>query len=73
MIGFICFSLSNVLWVIWGVHAAAYALSRPADLSFPDEPSRAQKKLERKGKRAISGLTVTIEILFKTSSVHSQQ
>jgi drug/metabolite transporter (DMT)-like permease len=26
MIGFIFFSLSNVLWVIWGVHAAAYAL-----------------------------------------------
>jgi hypothetical protein len=42
-------------------------------LPFPDEPSRAQKKLEREGKRAISGLTVTIEILFKTSTVHSQQ
>ncbi|WP_263596768.1 hypothetical protein [Pseudomonas fluorescens] len=26
MIGFICFSLSNVLWVIWGVAAGAYAL-----------------------------------------------
>ncbi|WP_408601090.1 hypothetical protein [Pseudomonas sp. PLMAX] len=26
MIGFICFSLSNVLWVIWGVDARAYAL-----------------------------------------------
>jgi hypothetical protein len=26
MIGFICFSLSNVLWVIWGVDAGAYAL-----------------------------------------------
>jgi hypothetical protein len=26
MIGFVCFSLSNVLWVIWGAHAQAYAL-----------------------------------------------
>ncbi|WP_408601159.1 hypothetical protein [Pseudomonas sp. PLMAX] len=26
MIGFVSFSLSNVLWVIWGVHAGAYAL-----------------------------------------------
>ncbi len=24
--GFCCFILSNVLWVIWGWHAAAYAL-----------------------------------------------
>lgn len=24
--GFVCFSLSNLLWVIWGVHAGAYAL-----------------------------------------------
>jgi hypothetical protein len=26
MTGFMCFSLSNVLWVIWGVYAGAYAL-----------------------------------------------
>ncbi|WP_126368078.1 hypothetical protein [Pseudomonas fluorescens] len=26
MTGFVCFSMSNVLWVIWGTHAAAYAL-----------------------------------------------
>lgn len=26
MTGFVCFSLSNMLWVIWGVHAEAYAL-----------------------------------------------
>ncbi|WP_371048079.1 hypothetical protein [Pseudomonas fluorescens] len=26
MTGFVCFSLSNVLWVIWGAHAQAYAL-----------------------------------------------
>ncbi|WP_447904048.1 hypothetical protein [Pseudomonas serbica] len=26
MSGFVCFSLSNVLWVIWGVYAGAYAL-----------------------------------------------
>jgi hypothetical protein len=26
MTGFVCFSLSNVLWVVWGVYAAAYAL-----------------------------------------------
>lgn len=26
MFGFICFSLSNVLWVIWGAYAGAYAL-----------------------------------------------
>jgi hypothetical protein len=26
MSGFVCFSLSNLLWVIWGVHAGAYAL-----------------------------------------------
>jgi hypothetical protein len=26
MIGFVCFSLSNVLWVIWGLYAHAYAL-----------------------------------------------
>jgi O-antigen/teichoic acid export membrane protein len=26
MIGFVCFSVSNVLWVIWGLHAQAYAL-----------------------------------------------
>ncbi|WP_226504622.1 hypothetical protein [Pseudomonas sp. MWU16-30317] len=26
MIGFWCFALSNVLWVIWGLHADAYAL-----------------------------------------------
>jgi hypothetical protein len=26
MAGFVCFSLSNVLWVIWGVYAQAYAL-----------------------------------------------
>jgi hypothetical protein len=26
MTGFICFSLSNVLWVIWGAHAEAHAL-----------------------------------------------
>jgi hypothetical protein len=24
--GFVCFSLSNVLWVMWGAHADAYAL-----------------------------------------------
>ncbi|WP_409077897.1 hypothetical protein [Pseudomonas sp. N3-W] len=26
MVGFVCFSLSNVLWVIWGGYAGAYAL-----------------------------------------------
>jgi hypothetical protein len=26
MIAFWCFILSNVLWVIWGLHANAYAL-----------------------------------------------
>ena len=26
MTGFVCFSLSNVLWVIWGVYVEAYAL-----------------------------------------------
>lgn len=26
MAGFFCFILSNILWVIWGVHAHAYAL-----------------------------------------------
>ncbi|WP_430962614.1 hypothetical protein [Pseudomonas orientalis] len=26
MIGFVCFSVSNVLWVIWGFYAGAYAL-----------------------------------------------
>ena len=26
MAGFVCFSLSNLLWVIWGVRAEAYAL-----------------------------------------------
>ncbi|HEX4547979.1 hypothetical protein [Pseudomonas sp.] len=26
MIGFVCFSVSNVLWVIWGLDAGAYAL-----------------------------------------------
>jgi hypothetical protein len=26
MIAFWCFILSNILWVIWGVHADAYAL-----------------------------------------------
>ncbi len=26
MAGFVCFRLSNVLWVIWGVYAQAYAL-----------------------------------------------
>lgn len=26
MTGFISFIISNVLWVIWGVHAEAYAL-----------------------------------------------
>ena len=26
MIGFVCFSLSNVLWVIWGLYAQAWAL-----------------------------------------------
>jgi hypothetical protein len=26
MTGFVFFSVSNVLWVIWGVHADAYAL-----------------------------------------------
>lgn len=26
MIGFWCFALSNVLWVVWGLHANAYAL-----------------------------------------------
>lgn len=26
MIGFVCFSLSNVLWIIWGIPANAYAL-----------------------------------------------
>lgn len=26
MIGFWCFCLSNVLWVIWGIHASAWAL-----------------------------------------------
>ncbi|WP_256665822.1 hypothetical protein [Pseudomonas sp. B14-6] len=26
MVGFVFFSVSNVLWVIWGVYAEAYAL-----------------------------------------------
>lgn len=26
MAGFVCFSLSNVLWVIWGLYAQAHAL-----------------------------------------------
>ncbi|MDH2076897.1 hypothetical protein N5K12_00910 [Pseudomonas atacamensis] len=26
MTGFVCFSVSNVLWVIWGAYAGAYAL-----------------------------------------------
>ncbi|WP_414478949.1 hypothetical protein [Pseudomonas lactis] len=26
MAGFFCFILSNVLWVIWGAYAGAYAL-----------------------------------------------
>ncbi|SDV09895.1 YgjV family protein [Pseudomonas vancouverensis] len=26
MTGFICFILSNILWVIWGAYAGAYAL-----------------------------------------------
>ncbi|WP_428480306.1 hypothetical protein [Pseudomonas violetae] len=26
MTGFVCFSLSNMLWVIWGVYVEAYAL-----------------------------------------------
>jgi O-antigen/teichoic acid export membrane protein len=26
MAGFVCFSLSNVLWTIWGFYAEAYAL-----------------------------------------------
>lgn len=26
MIGFVCFSVSNVLWVVWGFYAGAYAL-----------------------------------------------
>lgn len=26
MIAFWCFILSNILWVIWGLHASAYAL-----------------------------------------------
>ncbi|MFI8372568.1 hypothetical protein ACIGCH_00465 [Pseudomonas helleri] len=26
MVGFCCFILSNILWVIWGAHAEAYAL-----------------------------------------------
>lgn len=26
MIGFVCFSVCNVLWVIWGFYADAYAL-----------------------------------------------
>jgi len=26
MTGFVCFSLSNLLWVIWGVYVEAYAL-----------------------------------------------
>ncbi|WP_434681760.1 hypothetical protein J3P77_11105 [Pseudomonas sp. R1-18] len=26
MLAFWCFMLSNVLWVIWGLHAEAYAL-----------------------------------------------
>jgi hypothetical protein len=56
-----------------GCSCSGVCIDRPADLPLSDEPSMAQKKLEREGKRAISGLTVTIEILFKTSSVHSQQ
>jgi hypothetical protein len=24
--GFVCFGLSNVLWVIWGLYAGAFAL-----------------------------------------------
>lgn len=26
MAGFVCFCLSNVLWVVWGAYADAYAL-----------------------------------------------
>ncbi|MFJ5254031.1 hypothetical protein ACIP8I_02380 [Pseudomonas sp. NPDC088414] len=26
VIGFVCFGLSNALWVVWGVYAGAYAL-----------------------------------------------
>lgn len=26
MAGFFCFTVSNILWVIWGAHADAYAL-----------------------------------------------
>ncbi|MDZ5436144.1 YgjV family protein [Pseudomonas fluorescens] len=26
MAGFICFILSNILWVVWGAYAQAYAL-----------------------------------------------
>jgi hypothetical protein len=33
-----------------GCSSSGVCIDRPAALSFPDEPSRAQKKLEREGK-----------------------
>lgn len=48
-------------------------INRLAGLSFPHEPSGAQEKFKGEGKAAISGLTVTIEILFKTSGIHPQK
>jgi len=48
-------------------------IDRLAGLSFPHEPAGAQEKLEGEGKRAVSGLTVAIKILYEASSVHSQK
>lgn len=48
-------------------------IDRLAGLSFPHEPSGTQEKLDSEGKRAISRLTVAIEILFKASGIHPQK
>lgn len=48
-------------------------INRLAGLSFPHESSGAQEKLEGEGKRAVSRLTVAIEILFKASGIHPQK
>jgi hypothetical protein len=46
MTGFVCFGLSNVLWVIWGMYAEAYALIVLHDFPLPYEPARIQKNLD---------------------------
>ncbi|XLM17124.1 hypothetical protein DKB71_11530 [Pseudomonas sp. PLMAX] len=56
-----------------GSRCKGVCIDRLAGLSFPDEPSGAQEKLEGEGERAVSGLTVAIEILFKPSGVHPQK